>query len=348
MYQGKKALLVGGAGFIGHNLAIYLSARGCEVTIIDSFNLNNIASNMVHKELYDNFALYNSFLEERVELLKQNNVRLIIGDVTDSNLLTKAILSGGYTAVYMLSAVAHASRANQDPVLAWKSTLGPMETCISVLSEMPETRLVFMSSSTVYGHFKKETVDEEDTCRPFGVYATIKFALELMLKEIAEHSKLNYSVARPSALYGERCISRRVCQIFLENSYSGVTNIFRGDVDEKLDFTYIWDLCQGLALTGFHENASGQVFNLTAGDARKVLSAVDILKKYFPDANVTVEKRNQATPKRGTLSNFKAKSLLGFEPKYSFEDGYGEYIGWFIDHVERNNISLKSLHQNNE
>ena len=146
----------------------------------------------------------------------------------------------------------------------------------------PETRLVYLSSSTVYGHFNKDSVDETDDCNPFGMYAVLKHVGERILKETASHTNLNFSVVRPSALYGERCISRRVSQIFLENAFAGRELVFNGDENEKLDFTYIKDLVQGLILAGAHPRAKDEIFNITYGQAQKVLMLTDILKDYFP------------------------------------------------------------------
>ena len=219
------------------------------------------------------------------------------------------------------------------------STLPYFQTLIEKCSAMPQTRIVFLSSSTVYGNFESDAVDENSRCNPFGIYATLKYCCELLFKSVGENSELNYSIARPSALYGERCISRRVSQVFLENTYRGHKNIFRGLKDEKLDFTYISDLVDGLVKLGFHSKAYRQIFNLTYGNAVPVLSTIDILSKFFPKIKIELEDRNQATPIRGTLLNSKAKDLLGFAPKYSFYRGYPKYIKWFLSHLKKNNLS---------
>ena len=221
---------------------------------------------------------------------------------------------------------------------------------MNVINELTnkKTRLVFLSSSTVYGNFEKDKVDEDDRCNPFGIYATLKYCSEMILREMGNNIDFNYSVVRPSALYGERCISRRVSQIFLENAVAGVENNFYGDADETLDFTYIKDLVQGLILAGVKEEARGEVFNITFGNARKVLTLVEILREYFPEVQVNVKDRNQATPIRGTLSNKKAKDLLGFSPAFKLEDGYKHYIEWYVEFVSKNNLKLSDRPQINE
>ena len=75
-----------------------------------------------------------------------------------------------------------------------------------------------MSSSMVYGNFDGKEVDEETNCSPIGIYGALKYSAEKIINAYSQVFDLNYTIIRPSALYGERCISRRVGQIFIENA----------------------------------------------------------------------------------------------------------------------------------
>ena len=68
----------------------------------------------------------------------------------------------------------------------------------------------------VYGNFKKTKVTEDEYCEPIGIYGALKFSGEKLIKAYNQVFDLPYTIVRPSALYGERCISRRVGQIFIE------------------------------------------------------------------------------------------------------------------------------------
>ena len=74
----------------------------------------------------------------------------------------------------------------------------------------------YFSSSMVYGDFKKNIVSETDKLKPKGIYGSLKLAGELLVKAYKQVFNLNYTIIRPSALYGERCISRRVGQVLLK------------------------------------------------------------------------------------------------------------------------------------
>ncbi|NRA15621.1 MAG: NAD(P)-dependent oxidoreductase [Oceanospirillaceae bacterium] len=344
---GQKVLLIGGAGFIGHNLALELRRQGVDVDIADGFRVNSLLNLSIQDDETQDIDIYKGFLDERLELLRASSTEFIISNATDRYEVSK-ILEKHYDVVYLLAAVSHASRSNSDPVGALQNGLLPFVNVVSELSKKPNTRLVYLSSSTVYGHFTKDSVDESDTCNPYGMYAVLKHVGEKILFETGQNSELNYSVVRPSALYGERCISRRVSQIFLENAFSGRKLVFKGDKEEKLDFTYIQDLVQGLILAGFHENGYRELFNITFGNARSVLSLVDILREYFPKLELEVTERDQATPLRGTLLNTKAKKLLGFEPQWCLEDGYASYIRWYLQRSKERGMVFNTISQTNE
>ena len=89
----------------------------------------------------------------------------------------------------------------------------------------------------VYGDFTKIEVEELDRCDPIGIYGTLKYCGEKIVKAYNQVFNLPYTIIRPSALYGERCISRRVGQIFIENAINDHEIKIGGDGEDKLDFT---------------------------------------------------------------------------------------------------------------
>ena len=68
--------------------------------------------------------------------------------------------------------------------------------------------------------FETKEVDEDTVCKPIGIYGTLKYAGELMVKSYNRVFDLPYTIIRPSALYGERCVSRRVGQMFIEKCHT--------------------------------------------------------------------------------------------------------------------------------
>ena len=102
-----------------------------------------------------------------------------------------------------------------------------------------------------------------------------------------------------------------------------------GGGDERLDFTYIDDLVDGLCLAISHPGARNQVFNMTYGAARSIAELVDVLRKEFPDVAVQHVARDRLMPFRGTLNVDRARRLIGYEPRFPIEKGFEEYVAWY-------------------
>ena len=142
---------------------------------------------------------------------------------------------------------------------------------------------------------------------------------------------LNY-IIRPSALYGPRCVSRRVgfyweCNC-IERSYPG------GRRSDSLDFTYIDDLINGLELI-ILKNSYNEIFNLTYGKAEKIKNLAEIVVNFFPKIGIKYSKRDKLMPFRGTLDISNIKKKLGFKPAYPISKGLELYINWYNEDIDR-------------
>jgi len=181
----------------------------------------------------------------------------------------------------------------------------------------------------IYGDFIGGHVDEETPCEPIGIYGALKFGGEKLVIAYNQAFDLPYTIIRPSALYGERCVSRRVGQIFIENALKGNEISILGDGSDRLDFTYIDDLVDGIIKVIINKNSLNQIFNLTYGSSRSLSDIAEILKRNFPNVDINYLPKDKLTPDRGTLSVKKAEKLLGYNPKWPIEKGFQQYIDWY-------------------
>ncbi len=324
----KKICIVGGAGFIGHNLALQLRTLGHEVTCVDNLMVNNLISVIGNYDTLKFKNLNKKIINSRLNLLEEHDIELKIMDARDYHLVAKFIDQLKPDIVVHLAAVSHSNRSNKDPFNTFDHSFRTLENVLDATRDKIE-RLIYFSSSMVYGNFSKNEVDETDNCDPIGIYGTLKYCGEKIIKAYNQVFDLPYTIIRPSALYGERCVSRRVGQIFIENAINKEEIKIGGDGEDKLDFTYIKDLCNGVVLSINKKEAENEIFNLTYGNARTINNLKDILLEHFPNAKISYEKRDKLMPKRGTLSIKKANKLLGFSPTFSIEDAYPEYIKWY-------------------
>ncbi|MBI86851.1 MAG: nucleoside-diphosphate sugar epimerase [Candidatus Marinimicrobia bacterium] len=322
----KKVALIGGAGFIGHNLAIALKSRGHSVLVIDNLAVNNILS--FTNQNIKNRNIYWSMLNKRLDLLHQKQIQVNIEDARNYNLMSMILDNFMPDTIVQLAAVSHADKSNKDPHTTFDHSLRTLENTLDIAKNY-NSHVIYFSSSMVYGNFEKDVVDEESQCNPIGIYGTLKYSGELILKAYNNVFGVPYTIVRPSALYGERCVSRRVGQVFIENAVQGNKIIVNGTGTEKLDFTYIDDLIEGVILILEDEKAKMETFNLTYGRSHSINHMLDILKKCFDKIEINYVKRDKFTPNRGTLSVDKAREILGYVPKYNLDLGYLKYIDWY-------------------
>lgn len=326
----KRILLIGGAGFIGHNLALHLKGLGADVSIIDGLEINNIMAFSSTDIDSVNRELYLDILNERQNMLRRAYIPLFVQDARDYHAITKLVSQINPQVVIQLAAVSHANKSNKDPYSTFDHSFRTLENALDASRDRVE-HFIFFSSSMVYGHFKEDVVTEETHCEPLGVYGALKLGGELLVKAYHQVFNLPYTIIRPSALYGERCVSRRVGQIFIENALTGKEITIAGDGSDRLDFTYIGDLVRGVQNVIEHAAAKNQTFNLTYGDGRSLADMAAIMHDHFPDLEVNYVTKDDLTPDRGTLSIGKARQLIGYEPAFPLERGYVDYINWYKD-----------------
>ena len=334
--RGKRVALIGGAGFIGHNLGLALREQGADVHAVDSLQVNNLGafSNAVGDP---NKALYLHVINERLRLLNDTLVPLHVVDARDYHALTRTLAEIKPQVVVQLAAIAHANRSNKDPFSTFDHSFRTLENALDYSrSDQAEVeRFIYFSSSMVYGNFDGEAVTEDRHCEPMGIYGALKFGGERLVIAYNQVFNLPYTIVRPSALYGQRCVSRRVGQAFIENALRGLPLTVNGDGTDALDFTYIGDLVQGLMLCVGHPGANNQIFNMTYGGARSLNQMIEIMKSEFPGIEVKYDPRDALMPERGTLSVDKARKLLGYNPSFPLERGFREYIAWYKELAQR-------------
>ena len=335
----KKIALIGGSGFIGHNLGIKLKDDGHDVIIVDSLSVNNLLS-FTDTEI-TNKDLYNAILNERIRIFNEKNIKLIIQDARDYHKISQVLSEIKPDIVIHLAAVSHANKSNKDPHSTFDHSLRTLENTLDYAKNF-KTHVIYMSSSMIYGNFNGKIVNEKNRCEPIGIYGTLKLSGELMVKSYNQIFELPYTIIRPSALYGERCVSRRVGQIFIENAIQGKEILIDGDGEDSLDFTYINDLVEGISSCCKIDKAKNETFNLTYGQGRTLRELSEILKKEFPNVKINYRPRDKFMPERGSLDITHAKNILNYKPSYPIEIGYQKYISWYKDFWNR---KFKSLNE---
>ncbi len=346
--KGMSFLLIGGVGFIGHNLALKLVRHGAKVSILDNLMVNSLVDHS-----YDTSGdvlktnLNQHFLYSRLQLLKEHDVKLINGDARISDDLRRALEESKPDKIVHLAAIASAVEAKKNPALMFDLQLLSLRNLLELIRSpnfKSVKQVMLLSSSTVYGDFEGDIVDENVRPRPLGIYANTKFMAERLVRTYAHQYGIGCVIIRPSALYGERCVSRRVSQAFIENALFGKPLLLEGGGDGKLDFTYIEDLTDGMtrALAFANGEDDTHTFNITYGNAKTIAELATIIKELLPDAILEERPRAFDKPIRGTLSIERARKGIGFEPSWPLALGYKQYCQWYIAQYEQVKDHLKA------
>jgi nucleoside-diphosphate-sugar epimerase len=333
---GQRVLLVGGAGFIGHNLALELRALDVKTMVLDNLMVNSIVDNVFTGSGDEpQTKVYRRFLLDRFDLMREAGVALRNADARLMIDLSRRFDEFQPTKVVHLSAIASAVEARKDPGLCFDLQLVTLRNVLELCRKDHDkvNQVMLLSSSTVYGDFEGSEVDENTRPKPHGIYANAKFMAERLVRTYCYQHGVGVTIIRPSALYGERCISRRVSQIFIENALKGKPLLLEGGGQGRLDFTYIKDLIDGMvrALAFDERQGTSQTFNITYGNARTILELAKVVKEVVPSVVLEERSRDDDKPVRGTLSIERARDLIGFEPQWPLEKGYGDYCRWYAE-----------------
>lgn len=342
--RGKKIILTGGAGFIGHNLAIELKKLGAEPHVIDGLQVNHIGFHTSNYINGPNADLYIAYLNDRLRLLRDRGIHLHIFDLRDYHAISKTFSNIQPDIVVHLAAVAHANRSNKDPYSTFDHSFRTLENVLDA-NRNAGAHIIYLSSSMVYGDFDGESVTEDRVCNPKGIYGALKFGAEKLVIGYNQVFETPYTIIRPSALYGERCVSRRVGQAFIENAIAGKDLTVNGDGMDSLDFTYIRDFMAGLIQTMTVPEAKGETFNLTYGNGRTLVELAELVLKEFPGSKLKHAPRDVLMPERGTLNIEKARRILGYKPEYPIERGFAEYIAWYREFANDHPTLFSSIAQ---
>lgn len=291
--------MLGGAGFIGAHLCAHLVAAGRPVVAVDAGR---------HFGDAPPATVAAAARWRRRELLL--GVKVVDADVLDTGTLEGLVTEHRPAAVVHLANLPLAWVADHDPALGRRAILDATTSVLRALDSSP-ARLVYVSSSMVYGPFAHEPMREAGPLRPVGAYGRAKRAAE----DAVRSARADAVVVRPSAVYGPGDPNRRIVHKLLDAAHAG-TPLAVDDPATALDFTWVGDLADGLVLAATVPGAAGGTFNLTRGVARTLREAAELL-------GVELTRAPEATPRprRGALDISSARALLGFAPRADLEDG---------------------------
>ena len=311
-----KFLVTGGAGFIGHNVVRILEQQGHECIVIDTCTDYGF---IPKQEL-------TYLIAERIKRIKAR-VRQI--DIREGQFVDTIFKTYKPDVVIHMASFPRQKVVEQNPLLASDVMSNGLINLLEKSRQYAVRKFVYISSSMVYGDFTADVL-EAHTCRPQGQYGIMKLMGEKLVEDYHRLDAFDYTIIRPSAVYGEWDVEDRVVSKFMTMAMRGETLKVKG-ADEVLDFTYVEDTAMGIVLAATQDIANSKIYNITRSEQRQwtLKDAAELAISITGKGTLEIQDRDLSFPKRGRLSIMRAQRDLGYAPKVDVEEGFRRYYDWY-------------------
>lgn len=296
--KNKKIVVIGGAGFIGSNLADLL-CPGNDVIVIDSLLHGN-------------------------KLEKNSPVKLVQQDITRFKKLPQVLESADY--VFYLASKVGVDVVKNHAFETIDTEIKGIQQVITASLKANVKKIVYASSSSVYGkEITKRPAKETDPASPTSSYAVAKLACEYYLQSVFEENGLATSSVRIFNAYGPRQDNRMVVPRFFELARQNKDLIVFENGKQTRDFTFVSDVCKGLVTIACSSKTNGETINIATGTettinalGQKIIQLTEsnsrIVHEKKPDRSAFEVSRRFGNPA-------KLFSLCGFKPQTTLQEG---------------------------
>ena len=302
-------LVTGGAGFIGSHLTEELVRRGHGVRVADSL-ITGKRSNLDHI----------------------SGIDLRIGDLADLDFTRRVV--DGVDFVLHQAAIPSVPRSVKDPITSNRANVDGTLNVLVAARDAGVRRVVFAGSSSAYGDSPTLPKHEQMPDRPLSPYALQKVIGEQYLQMFTK-------------LYGLETVSIRYFNVFgprqdPSSPYSGVISVFAtallenrsptifGDGEQTRDFTYVDNVVDGVLRACEAAAASGETINVATGGRISLNTLFETMRKLVgADVRPSYNEPRKGDVRDSQADISKARRLLGYEPKVSFEEGLQRTVDWY-------------------
>jgi nucleoside-diphosphate-sugar epimerase len=305
-----KALVTGGGGFIGSHLARRLLREGYDVRILDNFATGR-----------------------RENLLDiGDDVELVEGDIQSYERVHNAVR--GCHVVAHLAALPSVPRSVQDPLTSNATNVTGTLNVLLAARDTEVGRVVYASSSSVYGANPELPKREEMTALPISPYAVAKHAGESYCRAFNQVFGLETVAVRYFNVFGpdQDPLSQYAAVIpnFITALLAGTSPVIYGDGEQSRDFTYVDNVVEGTFRALTKAGNGGKVFNVAMGGSVTLNELFRMLRGMVgADVEPVYEQGRPGDVPHSQASIDRARAELGYEPIISTEDGLRETLAWF-------------------
>jgi nucleoside-diphosphate-sugar epimerase len=297
-----RALVTGGAGFIGSHIVDELVARGIETFVIDNLSTGTL----------DNLAQHRG----------SSLLHFMAGDAREAEALLQ---DTSIDVVFHEAAIASVPKSVSHPMLVHDVNVNMTLQLLNYCVKAGVKRFVFASSAAVYGILEGRAT-EDMACRPNSPYGAGKLAIEDYLHAYRRTYGIETVMLRYFNVYGRRqrySDYSGVITIFINKLLEGGRPVIFGDGLQVRDFVHVDDIVQANMLAMESANAVGEMFNVASGSATSILELVRIVKELVGATGID----HQFAPPRpgdmklGLASIDKIRAVLGYDAKVQMQEG---------------------------
>ncbi len=319
-FRNSVFLVTGGAGFIGSHIVDYLLEHGAlQVRVVDNLSEGRI-DNISHWLNDDRFVYYE-------------------GDICDQALMEKAMAGVHY--VSHQAALGSVPRSIKTPQLTNEANVTGFLSVIDHARRAGVTRMVYASSSSVYGDHPVLPKVENQIGNPLSPYAVTKRVNELYADVFGRTYGLQICGLRYFNIFGPRQKPdgpyAAVIPLFIQSIMNSAPAYMNGDGGQTRDFTYVENAVQAnvRALFTEHPEAMGKVYNVAVGERVSVLEMYDILRSYAGQGLDPFHREEREGDIRDSLADIQlAKTFLGYDPLVKMKEGLQKTLEAFrIEHL---------------
>jgi UDP-glucuronate 4-epimerase len=308
-----RALVTGGAGFIGSHLVDNLIDDGWSVTIVDNFD-----------------AFYSAEVKRANIERHRNNPRwrLHEGDIAETGWAKN--LPDGFDVIVHLAAKAGVRPSIADPLAYQRANVSGTQAMLELARDRGVQQFVFASSSSVYGVNPRVPWSEDDhVLQPISPYASTKVSGELLGHVYSKLYGIRFLALRFFTVFGPRQRPDLAIHSFARRLLAGEPLVMFGDGTTRRDYTYIDDIVAGIRAAMAYRSSSYEVVNLGNNRTVSLGEMIEGLERIF-GVKARIERRAEQpgdVPQTWARID-KAQALLGYVPQVSFEDGLRRFADW--------------------
>lgn len=307
----NKVVVTGADGFIGSHLTEQLLREGFHVKALSQYNSFN----------------YWGWLDG----LKHPELEVVSGDVRDPNFCRNLV--AGADIVFHLAALIAIPYSYVAPDSYIDTNVkGTLNICQAV-RDGGIGRLIVTSTSEVYGTARYVPIDENHPRQPQSPYSASKIGADAIALSFYNAFETPVTIARPFNTYGPRQSARAIIPTIITQIASGIKEIKVGDLTPTRDFNYVSDTCRGFISLARYDEAIGEEVNIATEKEISMAELFNTIASIMGADVKWVTDPERLRPSGSEVfrllgSNRKIKSLTGWQPEYSLEDGLKETIRW--------------------